>query len=189
MPALTTDLTIAIREAAEVSPAERRELHAFWDQTFPQPAGEVRSPDFAEPTTVSLLLRGDDGRLIGACRLRERTIVVAGRPIDVAGLASVAIAEAHRGRGHGAWLVQLATDTARVRDYSWSVLFCSLPRQTFYRRLGWRTLEGDLLVGPPAAAQPIDPTDTVVMALPLTRAAAEQWPVWRAAHVVLPNYW
>ena len=146
MPDLRTDLTITLRDAAELTTAEQRELHTFWDQTFPQPPGEVRPPDFAEPTTVALLLRGDDGALIGACRLRERTVIVAGQPVCVAGLASVAIAEAHRGRGHGAWLVQLATDTARVRDHAWGVLFCSLPRQTFYRRLGWRTLEGDLLV-------------------------------------------
>ena len=109
--------------------------------------------------------------------------------MHVAALASVAVTAAHRGRGHGSRIVQIATDAARANGRGWAVLFCSPPRQDFYRRLGWRPLEGQLLVGPPAAAQPVDPAEDAVMALPLTRAAADQWPAWRTARIVLPNYW
>jgi predicted N-acetyltransferase YhbS len=188
MPTSTT-LRLAIRTAAEVTAPERRDLAAFWDHAFPPPAGQVRPPDFAEPATVMLILRDSAGALIGACRLRDRTIAVDGAAARVAGLASVAVAAAHRGRGHGSWLVQLATDTARARGYAWSVLFCPPARQGFYHRLGWRALAGELRVGPPEAAEPIDPTDSAVLALPLTRAAAAHLPAWRTARIVLPDSW
>lgn len=198
-------MRVLIRTAATITDREQEACFALWDDAFPQPAGQTRPPDFAEPTTTALLIdddtpaasaatgnvlvRDEVATLVAACRLRDRVIMVAGVPVRVAGLASIAVVEAHRRRGLGTWLVHLATDTARVHGYGWSVLFCSPHRQGFYHRLGWQSLAGDLRVGPPTAAHPINPAEDAAMALPLTQVAAANRAAWRGAPIVFPDYW
>jgi predicted N-acetyltransferase YhbS len=180
---------LIVRQAPDVTESERLACYTLWDRLFPQPAGEARPPDFAEASTVALLLHDGDGALVGACRLRDRTITVDGVAERVAGLASVAVVEAHRGRGYGVRLVRAAADTARDRGYAYSVLFCSPGRRGFYERLGWQSLDGEIRVGPPDATAPLDTAEEMVMALPLTPLAMGLLPAWRTALVILPNYW
>ena len=71
-------MRLVVRSAADVTERERRACYEFWDRTFPRPAGQVRPPDFAEPTTVGVLLLDEDDALIGGCRLLDRTIAVDG---------------------------------------------------------------------------------------------------------------
>jgi predicted N-acetyltransferase YhbS len=55
-------------------------------------------------------------------------------------LASVLVDPAHRGQGIGAALSDRAMEEAQVLGFSRAYLF-TFDRQTFYRRLGWSTLE------------------------------------------------
>ena len=199
-------MRVLIRTAADITEHERRVCFDLWDRAFPQPPEQVRAPDFAESSTLAVLIdagpmpvggqcssavlvRDEVGTLVAACRLRDRTIVVDGEAVRVAGLASVAVVEDHRGQGLGTRLVQLATDTARVNGYAWSVLYCWPPTQAFYRRLGWQSLDGDVHVGPDGGTHALDRDGDAVMALPLTRAAEARLATWRTARIVLPNYW
>ena len=89
-------MRVLIRTAADITDRERQACFALWNPTFPQPPGQVRPPDFAEPSTIALLIDADSptgdtaagnvlvrdevATLVAACRLRRRTIAVAGQP-------------------------------------------------------------------------------------------------------------
>ena len=63
-------------------------------------------------------------------------------------LASVLVARNYRGLGIGSALSERATEEAQVLGFARAYLF-TLDKQSFYRRLGWSTLEHTTFLGHP----------------------------------------
>ena len=173
---------LVVRDEAAVTPDERAAYEALRDRTWPPDPDFVPDPDRRLVYLSRALLYEADGALAGICSLIDRTITVDGRPERIAGLGSVAVDEARRGRGLGRRLVAAAADDARARGYEFAVLFCRPDRRAFYDRLGWRLLEGVVeytWLGEELRREPERP----VMALPLTPAATGRWQRWRHARI------
>ncbi len=173
--------SILVRDAQDITDAERAACQSLWRRTFaPNPAEQAsRPPDPAcdNTPTIYVMLRGDDDSLLGACNWIDREIEVAGTRHRIAGLAGVSIEEAHRGNGLGAQMIRGAIAAAAERGFDFGVLFCGPHRRAFYGRLGWRLLEGDLKVTRHGADGPPE-EDNLVMALPLSPSAERQFTDW-----------
>ena len=174
---------VIVRDVAEMTADEEASLQALWEHTWPPDPNVVPDPAADQTPAVRVLLfagEGEETTLLGGCELLDRTILVAGEPQRVAGLGGVAVAEEHRGRGHGARLVAAAIEAARERGYEFVVLFSAFRNLDFYARFGWRLLAGPrwkTVHGRELVAT------SLMMALPLTPEAAERLPAWRHAPI------
>jgi len=137
---------LVIRDAAEMSDAERAACEALWGRTWPPDPNEAQEhdPERVGTTVAYTMLLGDDGSLLGACALEGREITVNGAPHRIAALDGVAVDEAHRQRGYGSRVVEGWMEDARARSYGFGVLWTGEQRVGFYERLGWVLLKGDL---------------------------------------------
>ena len=180
--------SILVRDAQDITDAERDACQSLWRRTFaPNPAQQAsRVPDPACDNTpaIYVMLRDEDDSLVGACHWIDREIEVAGKPHRIAALGAVSIEEAYRGAGLGAQMIRGAIAAAAERDYPFGVLFCGPHRRAFYSRLGWRLLEGELKVTRHGADGPPEEGD-LVMALPLSPSAEEQFGDWIHAPIHL----
>lgn len=91
----------------------------------------------SDPTyrpTDSWLLE-EDGRLAAHLRVFDRTILVSGTGMRVAGIGNVITRRLHRGRGHASRLLQTALGALPGEGYAYSLLGTDIP--DLYRRFGW----------------------------------------------------
>lgn len=176
--------SILVRDAKDITDAERDACQSLWRRTFAPNRSHVPNPDAMHTPAIYVMLRDEDGSLLGVCHWIARDIVVNGQSHHIAGLGGVAVEGAHRGGGLGAQMVRAAIAAAGERGYDFGVLFCGQARRAFYERLGWRLLQGDITVrrhgidGPPEAGD-------LVMALPLSVSAAQGFSTWMDAPIHL----
>ena len=176
-------MRLVVRDVAEMAEAEEAALRALWERTWPPDPGAIPDPAAGQTPFACVLLfagEGEGGALVGGCELLDRTILVAGEPQLVAGLGGVAVAEEHRGRGHGTRIVAAAIEAARGCGYEFIVLFSARRHLDFYGRFGWRLLEGPCRKTVHGEEREVT---SLTMALPLTPAAAERLPAWLAAPI------
>ncbi len=142
----TENTRLVVRDAAEISDAERAACEALWTRTWPPNPDEPHEddPEFVETMVAYTMVLGDDGSLLGVCALGDRKITVNGELHRIAALGGVAVEESHRGQGYGSRIVRAWMEDARARGYRFGVLWTGERRVGFYERLGWVLLEGDL---------------------------------------------
>lgn len=137
------------KEPIQIRRAERadlRPLALLWTQAFP---GERTVEDRVRQLESGVPYGGlevawvaeERGRLLGAYRAYRMTEYVAGVPLPMLGLASVATSAAARRRGVGRALCRHALRQGRERGDVLSVLYPFRP--SFYRTFGWE-LVGEL---------------------------------------------
>ncbi|MFJ8025233.1 GNAT family N-acetyltransferase [Streptomyces sp. NPDC096311] len=88
-------------------------------------------------------------RLVAHAGLLQLPMMIGGVSTQVVGVGGVAVAPDLRGQGLARSVVSAALDHARTLGPEFGLLFCRPPLVTLYRRLGWRTLEGDVQVDQP----------------------------------------
>jgi predicted N-acetyltransferase YhbS len=176
-------LTLLIREEATLPASERAACDQLWERTWPTPPGEAPDPDFRPSRFLRLLLVDQEGTLIGATALIDRTITVDGEPQRIAGLQGVVVEEAYRGRGYGAYLVRTAVAQATARGYAFAVLFTEPWNRRFYERLGWHLLQGQIMQQRRGHDVVVAPERDLTLALPLTLEAASRLPQWQSARM------
>lgn len=122
--------------ADEISAVARLVAHSF-------PAPD-RTPDWFEEHLArpvfgggpdTLLVGGDARGIAAACQIHPLQQWVAGEPLPVTGVGTVAISPTHRQQRHGADLVRAALRAGRERGDIASSLYPF--RVSFYRRLGY----------------------------------------------------
>ncbi|MCN9241068.1 GNAT family N-acetyltransferase [Streptomyces sp. RY43-2] len=83
-----------------------------------------------------------------------RDMTFDGAPRRVAGLGSVLVDPAHRGRGIARTMISVAVEHARAAGAETVMLIC-LPEQVpFFTRLGWRQIFAAVTLQQPAAVRP-----------------------------------
>jgi predicted N-acetyltransferase YhbS len=142
---------------------------------------QIHDPEF-RPFHVALI---EEEVLISYATVLRMRLAHADKQYEVAGLANVLTFPPFRKEGHGARVVQVATDHIKAGDADVAALFCDPALREFYGRRGWEPIEGCLtLVGP---AHDPHPSNALRMMLFLSekgkagRPAFEQKP-WHIAH-------
>jgi predicted acetyltransferase len=120
------DIPAASRLAAHSFPGPNRSV-AWWGE-------QLRTPPYGGG--VDTLFVGElGGQLIAACQLHPLRQWIAGEPVAVAGVGTVAISPVQRKHRIGAALVTMALREARARGDVASALYPF--RASFYRKLGY----------------------------------------------------
>jgi aminoglycoside 2'-N-acetyltransferase I len=110
-------------------------------------------------------------RLVSHVEIIERTGTVDGRAVRLGGIGGVASAPEWRGRGHATRAMEEATRFLCTElNAEFGLLLCGQEMTPFYRRLGWKTVDGPLVFDQPAGKVT---QDGVVMVLP---CAGQEWP-------------
>ncbi|MEV6399453.1 GNAT family N-acetyltransferase [Streptomyces sp. NPDC051907] len=112
------------------------------------------------------------GRLVAHAGLLRLPVVIGEANTQVVGVGGVAVAPDLQGRGLARLVVAAALEHARTMGPQHALLFCRPPLVPLYERLGWRPLDGDVLVEQPDARVVTMPMRTMVT--PLRDTA--RWP-------------
>jgi len=88
----------------------------------------------------------DSGRVVAHAAFLPIEVEMADERLAGAGLGSVMVHRAFRGRGVGQRLIKETTTHMRALNRSYGLLFCRDARLGFYERLGWRRVLGEVTV-------------------------------------------
>jgi GNAT superfamily N-acetyltransferase len=124
--------------------------------------------------------RNENGEIVGGCEWIRREITVGEETYVIAALGGVVTVPQIRGKGTGGNMVSFATDFVAEEGYDWAVLFTGFDRRSFYERLGYSRLGGDIYVTKFEVRAPID-EDAIVMAKALRPQVLSKWPLWKTA--------
>ena len=142
-----------IRQVRQLSPEESHQLWGWGDDIFdiahlnltyrPKTGDEVHCVLYTDSRPVSH---------VGVLQHHARAN---GRSVLIGGIGGVVTIPAARRRGHGAMLVQHATNLLREEwNVDFALLFCIDRMRGYYERLGWRKLECEVLIDQPAGKVP-----------------------------------
>jgi predicted GNAT family N-acyltransferase len=116
------------------TPDERDDAFAVRREVFVEEQGVPEDLEWDEHDERALhFVAYDDGRAVGAARLRE----LGG---DAAKVERVAVLESERGSDWGTELMAAVEDAARVRGLTSLALHSQTHAEGFYRRHGYRTV-------------------------------------------------
>lgn len=171
-----------VLDVQQVSDEQWSAFNDLWSRTWPPNPDQPSDPEAQTKTVSVIVLEDENAKLIGVCLWIDREITVNDAPQRIAGLGGVVVEEEFRGHGFGKLLIETAIADAKKRGYNWGVLFCAPFRQTFYEQFGWRVLRGEI-TQTRFGQQTGVLDDDLVMALPFTEEAAQQWPQWESARI------
>ncbi len=174
-------MELVVRSAEGISPEERAARDALWAFYWPPNPDEAQPAELLDEAVAHVLVL-EEGAVIAACELQDRTISVNGEPRRVAGLRGVAVEQKHQRRGYGKRLVLAWVEEARARGYEWGMLFCRLHMVPFYEDLGWTVLQGEITYSWLGTEHRVAGKD-LGMVIPLTRPAAVELPAWRTVRI------
>ena len=141
-------LRIELFPEAEVPRHFREQVVALQDHAWPgeEPSGVE---PWHDPALMprSMLLVGEDGRVLVALDILSKELEHAGERWSASGLAAVVTDPAERGRGLGRTLVAAARDVIASSGVDVGLFTSDRGLRTFYERAGWEHLPGTVLVG------------------------------------------
>jgi len=88
----------------------------------------------------------EGGRTIGHAGFLPIEVEVDGSQLPGVGLGGVMVHPSVRGRGIGEYLVRETTVKMSSTGRSFGMLFCRDVRLPFYERMGWRQVDGEVIV-------------------------------------------
>ncbi|MEU9497283.1 GNAT family N-acetyltransferase [Streptomyces sp. NPDC048196] len=149
--------------------------------------------DTGDPFSVAetgLTWRGKDehfgirhgARLVAHAGLVRLPLTIDDTLTEVVGAGGVAVAADVRGGGLARQVIAAALEHARTMGPRHALLFCRPPLEALYRRLGWRRLDGEVLVEQPESRLVVMPLRTMVISL----HDDEPWPSGRVRLLSLP---
>jgi GNAT superfamily N-acetyltransferase len=117
----------------------------------------------------------DEGTPVSTLKIIARTVIVAGTPVSVGGIANVMTPPALQGHGYASAAMRAAADFLRDGlGVPFGLLGCHPHRVSFYARLGWREIPAQFSYAQPDGRTNLRfPWQDVVMILPL---ANQPWP-------------
>jgi aminoglycoside 2'-N-acetyltransferase I len=163
---------IEITCVAALTRSERNELRALTKAVYPpEPAVAASDPPVTwAPTTWSVRVRDDDGRLVSHVGMLTREVAVDDVPTIIGGIGGVKTHPEARGRGYAAAAMRAATAFCTdERGVAFMLLVCLPPTVPYYERLGWQRYRGTLLIAQPGGTIPF--TRNLPMVLPARDAA------------------
>jgi predicted N-acetyltransferase YhbS len=105
------------------------------------------------------------GRLVAHAGLLRLPVAVGDVKTEVVGVGGVAVAPDMQGQGLARLVVTAALDHARTMGPQHALLFCRPPLEPLYQRLGWHSLDNDVLVEQPENRLVTMPLRTMVTPL------------------------
>ena len=135
-------MEIIIRAEGSLSPAEREFLRLQEHEAF---ASEADSCFEWTASTHWRVILVEDGQWVSFLGIVERTVSVAGQPLQVAGIANVITRPEWRRRGLARAAMEAAAKLMRCRLCSeFGLLLCYHELVPYYTRLGWQEVAGPL---------------------------------------------
>lgn len=165
MPSIPDEFQLV--EFAELTPERRAELEGDEEDPFDVEGVTLRFRAKAE----HVALRAGDGSLVASTGIVIANVQVGDVRLQVVGLGGVIVRAELRGQGLARVIVEAAIAKGRNLGPPFALLFCRADRAGLYRRLGFREVVGEVLVGQPDGYQ-VMPMRTMWRAL---RPDAE-WP-------------
>jgi GNAT superfamily N-acetyltransferase len=129
-------LIVQINPENDLSPERKVALDEMFDREF------GRDPlVYADARWYAMGIL--DGSLVGRVGILQRTISVGQELLRVGGICGVVTVLEYRGRGIAPALLNESVAFVRKRrSLPFALLTCNLRLEAFYRRLGWRTVNG-----------------------------------------------
>jgi GNAT superfamily N-acetyltransferase len=131
-----------IRTAEALSDTEKQQLFGWGDDIF----GAASLNLSWRPQDLHFLLYAD-GRAGSHVGILKQVVSVGGQPVLVGGVGSVVTVPGAQKKGCAA---QLMREAARFLEQKWRVdaglLFCLQRTVPFYARLGWQTIEQQVMI-------------------------------------------
>ncbi len=159
-------MEIEIKPSSQLTPQEKQQLENLFATAFPPDDIDY---EWAEADWYVLVHEGME--LVSTLEIVEREAVVGGTPVTLGGIGGVATHPNWRRRGFAEAGLKVAHSFLRRRlavDYG--LLICSEQLVPYYGKLGWRVVEGPMLIaqssGPVTYSAPI-------MVLPVCKS---EWP-------------
>jgi len=94
----------------------------------------------------SVVVEGDDGRVIAHVGIVDRTITAGGQPVRVAGIQNVFVVPEGRGKGLCDLVMNAAMVEAGRRGFDVGLLYCVPNLEKVYARCGWRLLPRERII-------------------------------------------
>jgi predicted N-acetyltransferase YhbS len=143
-PELWFHRRMEIVEFAAMTDERRRALEG--DEA--DPFDEASAPLHYRRKDRHVGLSGGDG-LVASTGIVMAEVEVAGERFPVVGIGGVIVRASHRGRGLAREVVGLALDRAAQLGPPFALLFCLEDRAGLYRKLGFATIEDEVLIEQP----------------------------------------
>ena len=162
------DLSIVIKRANELTPAEQQGVDTVTGQAF---AGDSGGQDYTYTGGDWQAMGSLEGKIVASLGIVDRDATAGGLPVRLGGIGGVSTHPEWQRRGLGSALIQSAN--AFLQDelkVDFGLLVCSEKRSHFYAGLGWQVVKGPLLVDQPSGKVELK---AVTMILP---CAQQTWP-------------
>jgi len=159
-------LRVEIKQSGDMVPSEQEYLDRWTHQVFGAEAGSYTWADVDWHVLVWI-----EAELVSHVEIIQRTGMVGGRPVRLGGIGGVASTPKWRGRGLATLAMEKAAELmCGDLDVEFGLLICGQEMMPFYRRLGWKVVEGPLVFDQPAGKVTFE---DIVMVLPCTEL---EWP-------------
>lgn len=132
------ELELRVLKECEINATLDASMRSGLVVSFPHRAkefGQCRSLGLNVPCYTAVLAEGQ--KTIAQVAVMDRTILVAGKAVRVAGVANVFVLPDSRGLGFTDKLLEAAMDEAKKRGFQCGFLFTHSPIDKIYARNGW----------------------------------------------------
>jgi GNAT superfamily N-acetyltransferase len=129
-------LVIEIKPESDLAPERKIALDEMFNKEFGR-----HTLIYALPRWHAMAIL--DGSLVGRVGILERTISVGQELLQVGGICGVVTAPEYRSRGIASVLLGESVAFIKKRlSLPFALLTCNSKREVFYKRLGWKTVNG-----------------------------------------------
>jgi aminoglycoside 2'-N-acetyltransferase I len=127
-------MRIEFKAASQLSPGERAQLEALFDEAFPPDGTDIQ---WSISDRHILVREGEE--IVSNVGILERTATVGGRPVRLGGIGGVATRIAWRKRGLAKAAMKVAQDYLRdPLAVEFGLLVCGENMLPYYAKLGWK---------------------------------------------------
>jgi aminoglycoside 2'-N-acetyltransferase I len=155
---------ITVAHTGQLAPAVLASARALLDEAFD---GDFADADWQHSLGGMHALVFDGGRLIGHGAVVQRRLVHGGRALRAGYVEAVAVAAAHRRRGHAAALMDALEGIIRGA-YDVGALSATDDGALLYAARGWQRWHGRTSALTPSGTRPTPEDDGAVFVLPVT---------------------
>ena len=174
----TAEMDVTITREQDLTPQQDREILDLQHAAFVNTAEFAHQRWWHSPPTDDLWVGARrDGHLVGSVRLVPRRIRVGDVELDVMGFGNVCSHPDARGTGAASACMTAGAECIRDAGVDFGLLFCGERVHGFYRRLGWRDVDNEVVYHVPDETGALVPGSghACTMIHPAGKPA-EEWP-------------
>ena len=147
METLESSFSLEVLEEDQISPQIDRAIRDLLCECFPADSDVFPYTRYWHDLAPEYSVVYRDGqRVMGHVAIAVRTITCEGKPIRVAGPASVAVSAGQRGAGLSRRLMDAALTEAARRRIPFGLLFCTPELEPLYFAMGWHRTDRPVII-------------------------------------------